>query len=63
MVVEEVEVFTVYTQDRVLQRLVEQIFVSQQRLPSHSLTFQFLVVRLSIFTKILFGQLVLILLF
>ena len=53
------EVFTGYTQDRVLLRLVEQIFISQQRLPSTLLTFQFLVVRLSIFIKILFVQLVL----
>ena len=54
-----VEVFTVYTQNRFLQRLVEQIIVFQQRLPSKTLTFQFRVVRLAIFIKILFLQLVL----
>ena len=59
LVVILVEIFTVYTQDRVLQRLVKQIIVFQQRLPSKSLTFQFCVVRLTIFVKILFLQLVL----
>ena len=54
-----VEVFTVYTQDRVLQRLVKQILVFQQRLRSKTLTFQFCVVRLTIFIKLLFLQLVL----
>ena len=39
VVVDEVEVFTVYTQDSVLKRLVEQIIVFQQQLPSKSLTF------------------------
>ena len=53
------KVFTVYTQDRVLQRLVKQIIVFQQRLPSKTLTFQFCVARLTIFTKIFFLQLVL----
>ena len=57
--VEEVEVFTVYTQDRVLQRLMKQIIVFQQRLPSKSLTSQFRVVRLAIFILFLFVQLVL----
>ena len=54
-----VEVFIVYTQDSVLQRFMEQIIVSLQRLPSRTLTFQFRVVRLAIFIKILFLQLVL----
>ena len=54
-----VEVFTVYTQVRVQQRLVEQIIVFQQRLPSKSFTFQFCLVHLTIFIKILFPQLVL----
>ena len=54
-----VEVFTVYTQDRVLLRLVKQIIVPQQGLPSKTLTFQFRVVRLAIFIQILFLQLVL----
>ena len=49
----------VYTQDRVLQRFMEQIIVPLQRLPSRTLTFQFRVVRLTIFIKILFLQLVL----
>ena len=49
----------VYTQDRVLQRLAKQIIVFQRRLPSKTLTFQFCVVRLTIFIKILFLQLVL----
>ena len=53
------EVFMVYTQDRVLLRLVEQIIVSLQRLPSRTLTFQLLVVHLTMFIKILFLQLVL----
>ena len=43
VVIASVVVFSVYTQDRVQQRLVEQsIFL--QRLPSRSLTFQFRVV-------------------
>ena len=54
-----VEVLMVYTQDRVLQRFVEQIIVSLQRLPSRTLTFQLRVVRLEIFINILFLQLVL----
>ena len=53
-----VEVFMVYTQDRV-QRFMEQIIVFLQRLPSRTLTFQLRVVRLAIFIKILFLQLVL----
>ena len=44
----------VYTQDRVLLRFMEQIIVLLQRLPSRTLTFQFRVVRLTIFIKILF---------
>ena len=43
VVVSVVDVFSVYSQDRVQQRLVEQS-ISQQRLPSISLTFQFRVV-------------------
>ena len=49
----------VYTQDRVLQRFMEQIIVPLQRLLSRTLTFQFRVVLLTIFIKILFLQLVL----
>ena len=40
VVVSVVDVFSVHTQDRVQQRLVEQS-IFQQRLPSRSLTFQF----------------------
>ena len=58
LVVVLVEVFMVHTQDRVLQRFMEQI-IPLQRLPSRTLTFQFRVVRLMIFIKILFLQLVL----
>ena len=43
VVVSVVDVFSVYTQDRVQQRLVEQS-IFQQRLPSKSSTFQFCVV-------------------
>ena len=49
-----VEVFMVYTQDRVLQRFMELIIVFLQRLPSRTLTFQLRVV--TIFIKILFLQ-------
>ena len=59
LVVVLVEVFMVYTQDSVLQRFMEQIIVSLQRLPSRTLTFQLRMVRLAIFIKILILQLVL----
>ena len=49
----------VYTQDRVLQRFMEQIIVFLQRLLSRTSTFQLHVVRLTIFIKILSLQLVL----